>query len=120
MGHSTKGVPSPVQLKREEQMKVPPEEMFRKETDKYSQFDEQASCCGASSGHLTACLLRPWTFIPAILDFSLKSNLLFLLLHVIGCVYVYLSVTALAPPPHRVSPPMMLRGRPSVRSRGRS
>ena len=30
-----------VQLKREELMKVPPEEMFKSETDKYSQFDEQ-------------------------------------------------------------------------------
>ena len=77
MGHRTKGVPSSVQLKREEQMKVPPEEMFRKETDKYSQFDEQASCCKALSGHMTACFFdRSWTFIHHLI--SLKSNHFFI------------------------------------------
>ena len=71
MGHRTKGVPSSLQLKREEQMKVPPEEMFRKEVDKYSQFDEQASCCKALSGQMTACFFdRPWTFIHHLIFFE--------------------------------------------------
>ena len=77
MGHRAKGVPSSVQLKREEQMKVPPEEMFRKETDKYSQFDEQASCCKALSGHLTASFFTlARSFIHHLI--SLKANHFFI------------------------------------------